>query len=99
MTDGLVDLVIDKLSVACLIGPGVDITLVSTDVEGSTELWEWVSAARPPALLPEVRMNACICCYTHSGFAEAPWANFLQTQLMTAGYTSARHDPVSLGML
>ena len=26
-------------------GTGVDITLVSTDVEGSTELWEWVSAS------------------------------------------------------
>lgn len=27
----------------CVAGTGVDITLVSTDVEGSTELWEWVS--------------------------------------------------------
>lgn len=26
-----------------VLGTGVDITLVSTDVEGSTELWEWVS--------------------------------------------------------
>ena len=37
-----------------LTGTGVDITLVSTDVEGSTELWEWVSATHPavtPTLL------------------------------------------------
>ena len=50
-----------QLDVACLVrwysagsemnkhvlwpGTGVDITLVSTDVEGSTELWEWVSAS------------------------------------------------------
>ena len=37
-----------------LTGTGVDITLVSTDVEGSTELWEWVSASHPavtPGLL------------------------------------------------
>lgn len=60
MTDGLVDLLIDKLTVTCLTGPGVDITLVSTDVEGSTELWEWVSAPHLPALLPDVRTTLCI---------------------------------------
>lgn len=47
MIDSLIDPVIDKLTVTCLAGTGVDITLISTDVEGSTELWEWVS---PPCL-------------------------------------------------
>ena len=36
----------------CVAGTGVDITLVSTDVEGSTELWEWVRHTSAFALLP-----------------------------------------------
>ena len=44
-----------------LAGTGVDITLVSTDVEGSTELWEWVSATHP-AVTPTLLWPLNCCC-------------------------------------
>ena len=68
MIDSLVDLVTDELTVTCVTGTGVDITLISTDVEGSTELWEWVSPTCLPALLLNACMHCCIsmACSHHS---------------------------------
>ena len=43
-----------------MLGTGVDITLVSTDVEGSTELWEWVSG-----LVPDLPVGASSYPHAH----------------------------------